>query len=385
MKILLIHNNYRSKLIGGEDLVFNREFDALVELLGKDNVFRYEEFNDNITFMSLLKNIFFSRRHKQNVFELIKKNKIDIVHVHNFFPLLSTSIFKAAKQAGAKVVHTLHNYRWWCIGGILYREKAGICEKCVKKSFNWEGVKFGCYRNSKIQSLLAAIAFYNFKRLGAFKDIDYFFALTKFQKEKLMEFKMPEEKIVIKFNFNAGNIDEFIDYQDKSGFVFIGRLEESKGIVDLIEAWRKINKKLVIIGDGPLKDYVKKNITENIEYLGNLKNHQVKKKLKRSKYLIQLSKSYETFGLTIIEAFQMGTPVIGLDIGTRKDFIIDGFNGYLMQDISELKTIIQKADQCEYYEKIVGNSLCTAKEYSKHTIINSQIALYENIIRGEKF
>jgi len=383
MKILVVHNNYRSNLIGGEDLVFKREFDALVELLGKDNVFRYEEFNDNATVMSLIKNMLFSRKHKKNIFDLVKKHNIDIVHIHNFFPLLSTSIFQGAKQAGAKVVHTLHNYRWWCIGGVLYRDGIGICEKCIQKKFDFSGVNYGCYRNSKIQSFLAALAFYNFKRINSFKYIDCFFVLTEFQQQKLIEFNIPKGKILIKPNFNTHSENILIDYNNKSDFVFVGRLEEAKGIVNLIKSWKKIDKKLTIIGDGPLRNYINENTSENIQYLGNLDNDEVKKILMQSKYLIQLSKWYETFGLTIIEAFQMGTPVIGLDIGTRKNFIVDGYNGFLLNNVDELKSTIDKADQYEFYEKLVENALDTAKEYSKDKIIKLQMSIYEKIIKGE--
>ena len=182
-------------------MVFKREYEALVSELGPDKVFLYEVFNDNLTMLSLLQNIFFSRQHYREISRIIKERQINLVHVHNFFPLLSTSIFHAAKESGAKVVHTVHNYRWWCISGILYRPERGICEICPRRKNHLFGVKYGCYRNSILQSLLAFLAFNNYNRLQSMEKIDCFFALTPFQKEKLIEFGIPERHIVLKTEF----------------------------------------------------------------------------------------------------------------------------------------------------------------------------------------
>ena len=146
MRILIIHNRYKSNNIGGEDVVFDNEMILLKEKLGKSNVFSYEVSNDNINKLKLLFGIWFSIKNYLEVSNIIKKEKIDIVHIHNFFPLLTPSIFKASKDAGVKVVHTLHNYRLWCLSGTLYREKYGICELCTMQKYPIKGIFFKCYR-----------------------------------------------------------------------------------------------------------------------------------------------------------------------------------------------------------------------------------------------
>ena len=151
----------------------------------------------------------------------------------------------------------------------------------------------------------------------------------------------------------------------------------------MITSWQKINKLLYIIGDGPLRDFVQKNTSENIRFLGELNNKQVKKIIMESKYLIQLSKGYETFGLTLIEAFQMGTPVIGLAIGTRKDFIVDGVNGWLIQEINQLHKVVEQADDFSGYEQLTKNAASTARAYSPDIIVKMQISIYEKLLRGE--
>jgi hypothetical protein len=86
MKILLIHNYYRKKNIGGEDIVFDAEVGALKKRLGDSNVFVYTVSSDDTTGWRLLFSIWFSLSQYRAVYALVKKHNIDIVHVHNFFP-----------------------------------------------------------------------------------------------------------------------------------------------------------------------------------------------------------------------------------------------------------------------------------------------------------
>jgi glycosyltransferase involved in cell wall biosynthesis len=198
MKILLIHNYYRKKNIGGEDIVFDAEVGALKKRLGDSNVFVYTVSSDDTTGWRLLFSIWFSLSQYRAVYALVKKHNIDIVHVHNFFPVLTPSVFVAAKNAGAGVVHTLHNYRLWCISGILYNAVDGVHEYCATKRFSWRCVQHKSYHDSFVQSLFIGIVFWWYKCMQMFGYIDYYIALTGFQKNKIISFFVPAEKIILK-------------------------------------------------------------------------------------------------------------------------------------------------------------------------------------------
>lgn len=386
MKILLVHNYYKSRYIGGEDLVFNREVEALKKELGQENLFVYSVYNDSVNPMKLLLNMYFSLSTFFNIYKMIKKNKIDIIHIHNFFPLLSGSVFIAGKLAGAKVINTLHNYRWWCIGGIFFRDQIGICEECLKKEKKFSGVKYACFRNSRLQSFVAMTAFYIYKKINIFKYIDYFFVLTEFQKHKILELGVNKEKIIVKPNFNETSLVQNYQIKDKKDYIFIGRLEESKGILELLEIWKMLGEtyKLNIIGDGPLKEKILKLDLKNVNYIGKLENKMVLEKISKSKYLIQPSIWYETFGLTIIEAFKCGTPVIGFDIGTRGNFIIDGDTGFLAKDKKELRLTIEKSLNYSKYDKMIKRCIEKSNEYSEDKVLKEQIRIYKDILGRDK-
>lgn len=383
MKILIVHNKYQSNNVGGEDIVYENELKALQEKLGENNVLSYEVSNDDISKFSLLFGIWFSRKHYKNIKKIVKDNNIDIVHVHNFFPLLTPSIFKAAKNAGAKVIHTLHNYRLWCISGIIYRDNYGVCELCTKSKLPIFGIKNKCYRKSTLQSFVAQLAFSFYKLFRMFKNIDYFFVLTDFQKQKVQEFGIAADKIILKPNSIAFD-SKAQNSQVKQNYIYVGRLEESKGIYDLLETWQTLDDKFVltVVGDSPDKeDTRKKYAAKNIIFKGTCSREKTLSLISQSKYLIQPALLYETFGLTIIEAMSFGIPVIGFDIGTRKDFIENEENGFLTNK-DNLYKVIEKSYDYNNYERMSENAKNTAKQYQNDYIITKQLEIYKEILEG---
>lgn len=378
MKILLVHNNYQSKFIGGEDVVFQRESAALKGILGDSNVLEYVVYNDDIKIINLFFTIWFSRKHYRNIYKLVKDNSIDLIHVHNFYPLLTLSIFKAAKKAGAKTINTLHSYRFWCISGIFYRRECGICELCAKKKFAYPGIFYKCYRNSYLQSLVTALAFYFYKKSNQTKYVDKFFALTELGRKKVIELGISEKKVLLKPNFVEIND---LGSNIKKDFIYVGKLDASKGVLELLKTWMKLDSKYILrlIGQGELDKELDAFKADNIIFLGKLDNNIVLREIAKSKYLISPSIMYETFGLTIIEAMSQGVPVIGFNIGTRPEFIKDGENGFIAE-VDGLKEVIERAYRVSNYEELSINAKMTAKNFSQGKIMDDQIMLYKKII-----
>lgn len=382
MKLLIIHNKYQSNNIGGEDIVYQNELESLQAKLGRENVFSYEVSNDDINKVKLIFGIWFSFKYYKEIKSFVKNNNIDLVHIHNFYPLLTPSVFKAAKDGGAKVVHTLHNYRLWCISGIFYRDGYGICELCTKSIFSLQGIFNKCFRKSLVQSLLAQVSFWYYRTTKVFDNIDYFFVLTSFQREKMKLLGIDEKRIILKPN--SLKMTSAMPNK-KDGYLYVGRLEESKGIFELLKVWNILDEKyvLTILGGGDIeKELRAKYKKKNIIFKGKCSRTETLSSISKSKYLIQPSVLYETFGLTIIEAMSFGVPVIGFDIGTRKDFIEDEVNGFI-SIADNLKDIIEKSFYYENYEKLSKNALKTSKLYENEYIINKQIVIYKNIIEGK--
>ena len=154
MKILITHNKYQQA--GGEDTVVQEEL-SLLESHGHI-VELYQVDNDNIfTLTHKIKVAYqstYSQKSKKLFSSHIKKFQPQIVHVHNFFPMLTPSIYDACVSIGIPVIQTLHNYRTICPAAILMRG-GQVCEECINGS-PFRAVLHRCYRNSALGSLAVA-------------------------------------------------------------------------------------------------------------------------------------------------------------------------------------------------------------------------------------
>ena len=329
MRILLVHNKYQQA--GGEDKVFESEGELLanhhhvVERLEFDNKEIRTKADKVLSGLSGIYNLRSGSILQQKIIEF----RPDIIHVHNFVPLASPSIFFVAKRNNVPVVLTLHNYRLICPSATLFYDH-GIYERSIRSLFPFDAVMKGVYRNSRLQTagLAAMTSFHNI--IGTWKTkVNTFIVLTEFAKSKFKEsvLGLTEEKFALKPNFVAdpGIGNELRD----DFFLFIGRLTEEKGIDVLLNAFKHCDHKLVIIGDGPMREKVEVVVHENsnIEYLGFQQKALIMDRLKKSRALLFPSIWYEGFPITILEAFATGTPVIGSKIGGVAEIIRDRKNG----------------------------------------------------------
>lgn len=331
-RILLVHNYYQ--VPGGEDTVVLNEKKMLED--NGHEVFIYTRNNDEIKRMNILGKLklaietIYSLKTIIEIKKVIKENRIDIVHVHNTFPLISPSIYKAAKECGVKVVQTIHNFRLLCPSA-TFTCKGKICEKCMNDGLRFS-IKNKCYRSSTIQTLIIVLMLKVNKIIGSYDKVDAYIALTNFNKNKLQHL-IPNEKIFVKSNFVDIN-KEIIPFEKrKNQFVFVGRLDKLKGIDLLLKAWKGIkDSDLIIFGTGPeeewCKNYIKENNLLNVKLMGFVSNEKVKKIITYSKALILPSQWYEGFPMTIVEAYSVGTPVIGSNIGNIGDLIIHNKSGW---------------------------------------------------------
>ena len=318
--------------MGGEDLVVKNE-EALLRKQGY-NVATYFKNNDSID--SAIKSIRtviemrFNRHVYNEVVELCKRIHPDIAHVHNITPIISSSVFYALKKCNVPIIQTLHNYRWHCACGYFFCQDR-ICHDCLSNPM--KGVLKKCHKDSYLQSFLMTLAYPNmFEKVEPL--IDKFIVLTRFQKELLRNLEIADSKLVVKPHFIPDEKRPKFQKCMEPYVVFVGRLEENKGILTLLKAFEKVNDiRLKIIGDGPLYDDIIALSADcsNIDVLGKQDNVTVLEKIAHAQFLLMPSELYETFGLTIIEAYACGTPVIASELGTRKDLVVDGVTGYLFE------------------------------------------------------
>lgn len=330
MRVLVVHNYYQQA--GGEDAVVSAET-ALLRRHGHE-VVEYTEHNREIDHMARLgvaSRAIWSRPSRQRLRGMLEDKAFDVAHFHNTFPLVSPSAYYACQGAGVPVVQTLHNYRLLCPSATFFRD-GRVCEDCLGKSVPWPGVRHACYRASRHQTAVvtAMLTVHSWLRTWE-SQVALYVALTEFGRSKFIEGNLPAERIVVKPNF----VDPDPGVQRGRGThaLFVGRLSPEKGLRTLAGAWRTLRGiPLAIVGDGPSRPELESLIREHgleasLELLGHRNREEVMASMRGARFLIFPSESYESFGLSVVEAFACGLPVIASRLGAMAEIVDDGVTG----------------------------------------------------------
>jgi glycosyltransferase involved in cell wall biosynthesis len=332
MRIIVCHNYYRHR--GGEDGVFEVEANLLVSRGHEVHKFvrRNDEFSGLET-IAVAGGTIWNRSAAGAVADLVRDEGADVVHFHNWLPQISQGAFHAARGAGAAVVQTLHNYRFTCAKGVLFRDGA-ICEECVGRTIGWPALVHGCYRDSRVATVpvVGALATHRILNTSE-RAVDATIVLSEFARSKLIESGLPPQRVYVKPNFVAPDPGE---QSGSGGYVtYVGRMSEEKGIATLLDAWALADDLpvLKIAGSGPLVDQVETAAADNprIEYLGLVGPDEIPDILGDAAFSIMPSVNYEGFPRAIVESFAVGTPVIASRIGSLTELIDAGRTGLLFE------------------------------------------------------
>ncbi len=375
MKILIVHNYY--KLPGGEDTVVRNE-KRMLESHGH-RVILYTRDNKELDNMSRIKKLLlpfcsvFNMRTFFDVRRILVKEKPDVIHVHNTLALISPAVYYAGFLAGVPVVQTVHNFRLLCPGASFFRN-GHVCEECVSKGLMCS-VKHKCYRNSRLQSFASAFTLMIHRALGTYKKLNYI-CLTPFNKEKLLKLKgVDEDKVFIKPHFTESISVDNTGYQnEKPYYVYVGRLEKIKGTDLLLKAWQNLGDEgpdLYLFGSGDMDErcrkYAEKNNLKNVFFKGHTDHAGLMEICSHARALIFPSVCYEGFGMTIIEAYSLGVPVIAGDFGNGGSLVKEGRTGfkYKYDSPKALADTVRKAEGLSGESRKVLSTLAY-KEYRDH-------------------
>jgi glycosyltransferase involved in cell wall biosynthesis len=332
MRVLLVHNRYRTSAPSGEDAAVGNER-RMLESRGVE-VFNFDRCNDDLNDSSLASkaamavNTIWSRRSRSELQKVLCNVRPDIVHVHNTFSILSPSIYGACKAEGVPVIQTLHNFRFFCPSALFLRD-GKPCESCLDKSL-LQSVRYRCYRGTLGATATLAAMLTLHRAIGTYsRDIDRYIILTQFGRSKAVKGGIPEHKLVVKPNFLP---NPPTPGRGGGGYVtYVGRLLEGKGTETLVRAWRHLpSVKLKIIGDGALRPELEAIVRRehlNVEFAGIQQKAAVLDVISNAEFLIVPSECYEGFPLVIAESFACGTPVLASRIGSMEELIEDKVTG----------------------------------------------------------
>lgn len=322
-RVLVVHNGYQQA--GGEDAVVEAETSLLRER--GHAVLELRRHNDElkeIGALSALQQTLWSRRSYADVATALREYRPDVVHVHNTFPLVSPSMYWACASAGVPVVQTLHNFRLACPQAMFLRDGKS-CESCLSR-LPLPAVRHRCYRGSRAQSAAVAAMLSVHRGLGTWRrKVTRYIALNEFCREKFRAAGLPPARLTLKPNF----VDAAAcTHGPRSGFLFVGRMSEEKGIATLAHAWREPElPRLTGIGDGPQVALLQG--VPGVTLLGTQPAAVVRSHMERAMALVLPSVCYESMPRTLVEAFAAGLPVIASRAGPLAELVDEGQTGLL--------------------------------------------------------
>lgn len=340
-------------------------------------------------------NYFYHFEAARKIEQLILDEKPDIAHIHLMWGQITPSIFPVLKKYNIPILFTVHDYRIVCPAYTFRNGKGQICEECNGKHF-YKCFTNICCKGSKLMSaVMVAEQYFRNRYFNPAKYIDGFIYVSNFAKE-IQERYMPAVKAkrnITLYNFSTSIVEHAKEMPVDKYFLFFGRLSYEKGVKTLLEAFKDMKQcKLKVVGTGPkedeLKEYAKSNGMHNVEFLGYKRGEELTDLVSNAYFVVVPSEWYENNPMTIIEAYSVGTPVIGAKIGGIPEIVVDGKTGYQFEsgNVKTLSEKLLKADGLtdEEYRAISGNSIKFANDnLSKECYWNKLICFYNSFVDGK--
>lgn len=313
--------------------------------------YAYDKAEGAVLDLKKAKNFVWNTEAEKSFERQISDLKPDVVHLHNIYHHLSTSLLRVINRHSIPCFQTLHDYKLACPN---YKMFVGgrPCERCRGGKY-YNAVCHGCL-GGFWPSLLASSEMYMTKFFQSYeKAVMRFICPSEFMRRKMEDWGEPPGKLVYLPN-PVEQVKQLSAERGTGDYVYVGRLSAEKGPEILIRAFLRANtqSRLLIIGDGPQKHELHKLVeqsgSDKVEFLGFLDSALVAEQVSKAKALIQPTLMYENSSLSILEAMALGTPVIASNLGGIPELAQDGINGFLV-DPGKIESLIEAINQMETF------------------------------------
>lgn len=318
MKVLIVHNDYGK--YSGEEAVVDK-MAAMLRGHGYEVAFyRLTSAGSRETVLGRVHGFIagiYSPSGVNGMREALRRERPDVVNVHNLYPFISPAALHECHRAGVPVVMTVHNFRLICPTGLFMRD-GRPCELCLERGNEWGCVRYNC-EHSMLKSIGYALRNATARITGAYRrNVSAFACITDFQRQKLVQAGYDANKItVIPNSIEAPNNYEKIDGEYVA---YIGRLSYEKGYDILVEVARR-NPHIKFRFAGATRSQNDKLTPDNVDFVGYLQKAELQEFIKHAKFVVMPSRCYEGFPMAILEAAQYGKPTIGPDHGGFSEII----------------------------------------------------------------
>lgn len=313
-RVLLLHNRYRAA--GGEERVVD-ELEALLSARGHA-VARCERDSGSSGRVEAARALLRGGVGEQQVADAVRAHGADVLHAHNIHPLFGWRALAAAREAGARTVLHLHNYRFACAIGVAYRD-GQPCHRCRGRDTR-PGLRHNC-RGSLPESAVYATALAT-QQPRLLQLVNRFVAVGEVQADVLARFGVPRARVDVVPNAVASVAAA--SRAGEGGYALAsGRLVEEKGFETAIAAARGAGVPLRIAGEGPDEPRLRAlaDGAPGITFLGRLDGAQMAETRRAAAVVLVPSRWEEACPMAAVEALADGVPVLASALGGLPELV----------------------------------------------------------------
>lgn len=303
----------------------------------------------------------------------------DVVHLNNIHTQLSPVIAKMAHERGIRVVWTLHDTKLVCPCYTCTRDRKW-CTECFtdKKAV----IRHRCMPGGLPGAIIGYREMMKWNREALEEYTDLFLPPSQFMMDTCVEGGYSPEKFRVLCNFiDVSKIPQMTQIAQMKGdyYVYLGRVNEVKGVRTLCKAAAQLDKKLIVIGGGELLRELQEAYKDckQIEFKGQMQWEEFMPILRGARFMVLPAEWSENNPLTVIESQSLGTPVLGARIGGIPELIEEGISGmtFTSGDVEDLKDkTILMFEHAFDYDAIAKNAI---ERYSSEAYYNKLIEYYK--------
>jgi len=303
--------------------------------------------------------------------KILKKEKFDILHFHNFGLPSTIQILVSPALSNTLNILTFHSD----IKGSKFLKRFPFFFKLVEKVIRW-----------KIDGIIGVAKL----NLEPFK---------KYQGPKII---IPNGIDLEEFNPGVSKIKKFQD--GKLNILFVGRIEKRKGLIYLLKAYEVLTKKyspppnfggglrLIVVGEGPLKkecqNFVKKHNLKEVYFEGEIEGPELPPYYASSDIFVSPAIFGESFGLVLLEAMASGLPIVAFANRGYKTFLKDKKGGKFLARPRDWRALAKKIEiliKNKNLRKEIGDwGVKEAQNYSWSKICEQVLDFYQLCLKEKQ-
>jgi glycosyltransferase involved in cell wall biosynthesis len=316
--ILFLHNRYR--VPGGEERVVEDLAWLVREHLGEEAEI-LERDSSTLGRAKAAAGMLAGGLDPGEVAASVRRTGARVVHAHNVNPSLGWRALAAARDAGARVVLHLHNYRLVCAVGTCFNAHGHDCVRCQGRDTR-PGVRLGC-RGSASEAVVYATALAAWQR-RLVAQVDALVVPSAFAVERLRALRAPIDGVPVHV---VPQVQRTFAERSAAAAgehaLVAARLSAEKGVDVAVAACERAGLPLVVAGDGPDADAIRAAAGDRVRFVGQVSAEEVAALRARAALAIVPSRCSEVMPLAAVEAMAAGVPVVATAMGGLPELLGD--------------------------------------------------------------